>query len=349
MIEGGSSNADGAWRAAAKGWLNHWFPDRQILIRGPERMSSVVLTQRQQVFGLTAAWMTLDATMASAKARTLAVTLESDQIMLRHVTAENAALLTERNQAVAGAVARITKLHDETVAESALAVDQAVAQQQLIAAANAAALRQLQAQTQSAIDQVEGIIKSTGLDPDRLVGEVAPPRRDPNDWINWSGISPDEQSRDDLLLNNVGRLQVLGSVLRQMPLASPVSFIAVSSPFGYRPNPWTGLREFHVGVDLRGPIGTPVYATAPGVVTYAGGETGYGLIVMIDHGFGFSTRYSHLDRIEVKVGEMVGLHQQIALLCSTGWSTGPHLLYETRVDGQPQNPMQFIKEADVQK
>jgi murein DD-endopeptidase MepM/ murein hydrolase activator NlpD len=125
----------------------------------------------------------------------------------------------------------------------------------------------------------------------------------------------------------------------------------ISSGFGMRADPWTGAPEFHVGIDLPGPVGAPVYATAPGVVTYAGGSTGYGNLITIDHGYGLSTRYSHLYKILVKLGESVTLHEEIGLMGNTGWSTGPHLLYETRVDGQPENPLNFIKvnPYDVQK
>jgi murein DD-endopeptidase MepM/ murein hydrolase activator NlpD len=105
-----------------------------------------------------------------------------------------------------------------------------------------------------------------------------------------------------------------------------------------------------VGIDLRGPIGTPIYATAAGVVSYAGWETGYGQLVVIDHGYGLSTRYSHLDKILVHVGEQVSLRERVGLMGNTGWSTGPHLLYETRIDGAPANPLNFLKvrEYDVQ-
>jgi murein DD-endopeptidase MepM/ murein hydrolase activator NlpD len=72
-------------------------------------------------------------------------------------------------------------------------------------------------------------------------------------------------------------------------------------------------------------------------------ETGYGLIVVIDHGYGLSTRYSHLEKMLVHVGDHVGLHEEVGLMGNTGWSTGPHLLYETRVDGLPDNPLNFIK------
>jgi len=272
----------------------------------------------------------------------------ANEVAVDRMLAENQALTAQRDEAVA----RMTSLRDEAVAQvvaqtaQALADanakrDAALAQVKALAAANAAQLQALDAQTQAAIGQVQTIMKATGLDPDRLAREA--PAAAP--------AIPDGSTRDDALLNDLTRLDELGAVLGQMPLASPVAEISVTSPFGFRPDPWTGVREFHVGVDLRGPVGTPVYATAPGVVTYAGGMTGYGNIITIDHGYGLSTRYSHLEKMLVKVGDTVTLHQEIALLGNTGWSTGPHLLYETRVDGQPENPFNFMKVADdnVQK
>jgi murein DD-endopeptidase MepM/ murein hydrolase activator NlpD len=99
----------------------------------------------------------------------------------------------------------------------------------------------------------------------------------------------------------------------------------------------------HTGIDLRGETGEPVYATAAGRVTNAGRDGGYGNMVEIDHGYGLATRFGHLSEIDVKVGQTVRIGQVIGKIGSTGRSTGPHLHYETRINGEPVNPQKFLR------
>ena len=136
----------------------------------------------------------------------------------------------------------------------------------------------------------------------------------------------------------------LGDTLRTVPLRSPVAGeIDETSPFGIRMDPFLHEAAMHTGIDIRGEIGEPVHATAAGRITIAGWDGGYGNLVEIDHGSGLSTRYGHLSQIDVHVGDQVRIGQVIGLIGSTGRSTGPHLHYETRVDGQPVNPEKFIE------
>ena len=122
------------------------------------------------------------------------------------------------------------------------------------------------------------------------------------------------------------------------PLASAirrclVTEIDVSSPFGARLDPFLHIAAMHTGLDFRGDTGEPVHATAAGTVVSAGWSGGYGKMVEIDHGNGLSTRYGHLSEIDVNVGDDIRIGQVIARMGSTGRSTGPHLHYETRIDG----------------
>lgn len=116
----------------------------------------------------------------------------------------------------------------------------------------------------------------------------------------------------------------------------------ITSRYGYRRSPFSGRREFHQGIDIAGPRGTPVVATGSGVVTYAGWRSGYGRVVIIDHGYGFKTLYGHNDSIKVKVGQRVSKGQVIAYMGSTGRSTGPHVHYEVHVNGSPTNPANYM-------
>ncbi|MBN2332725.1 MAG: M23 family metallopeptidase [Deltaproteobacteria bacterium] len=116
----------------------------------------------------------------------------------------------------------------------------------------------------------------------------------------------------------------------------------VSSKFGYRISPFTGRREFHHGVDIVNRKGTPVIATADGRVKFAGVNGGYGKMVVVDHGTGVETKYGHLSRIGVKVGEKVVRGQEIGLLGNSGRSTGPHLHYEVVMKSNTVNPVQYF-------
>jgi murein DD-endopeptidase MepM/ murein hydrolase activator NlpD len=99
----------------------------------------------------------------------------------------------------------------------------------------------------------------------------------------------------------------------------------------------------HTGLDFRGMTGEPIRATAAGKVTQAGWSGGYGKLVEVDHGNGLATRYGHLSEIEVTVGQTIRIGQTVGLLGTTGRSTGPHLHYETRVDGEAVDPQKFLR------
>ena len=124
-----------------------------------------------------------------------------------------------------------------------------------------------------------------------------------------------------------------------IPSGLPMSSARLTSGFGTRYHPTLGGQRFHAGVDLAAPTGTPVSATASGRVTRAGWAGGYGILVAIDHGGSRETRYAHLSALAVLPGETVKQGQVIGYVGSTGRSTGPHLHYETRVAGQPTNPL----------
>jgi murein DD-endopeptidase MepM/ murein hydrolase activator NlpD len=111
-------------------------------------------------------------------------------------------------------------------------------------------------------------------------------------------------------------------------------------------DPFTGRPAFHSGLDFAGSFSTPIYSTAPGVVSFTGVRTGYGNTIEIDHGGGFKTRYAHLQAIAVGVGQRVAVGQRIGAMGSTGRSTGPHLHYEIWVDGKPQNPDRFLRAGE---
>ncbi len=118
----------------------------------------------------------------------------------------------------------------------------------------------------------------------------------------------------------------------------------VTSDFGGRPDPYTGERRFHEGLDIASSVGQSVYAPSDGTVVFAGLEGSYGKVLVIDHGFSVKTRYGHLSEIVVHLGDRVKRGTKVAAVGNTGRSTGPHLHYEVRVNGIPENPRKFILE-----
>jgi len=132
--------------------------------------------------------------------------------------------------------------------------------------------------------------------------------------------------------------------LSTIPVRAPMSGdLETSSGFGVRTDPFLGRPAMHSGLDFRGDTGEAARATAAGTVAHAGWSGGYGNMVEIDHGGGFATRYGHLSAIDVKVGQSVKIGQIVGRVGSTGRSTGPHLHYETRIDGDAVDPQRFLR------
>ncbi len=134
-----------------------------------------------------------------------------------------------------------------------------------------------------------------------------------------------------------------GSSLARAFLLSPLPYDRLTSGFGWRISPIFHKPEFHKGIDLAIPVGTPVRSIADGRVVYAGWGTGYGKYVKVDHPGGFATIYAHLSQFEVHVGEQVKQGEVVALSGNTGWSTGPHLYFQFFVHGTPVNPLHIAR------
>lgn len=133
-----------------------------------------------------------------------------------------------------------------------------------------------------------------------------------------------------------------------VPSRMPLEGAALTSGFGMRHHPVLGGRRQHTGIDLAAPTGTPVYATADGVVGRADFYSSYGLYISINHGASMETRYAHLSRLAVAAGDSVKKGDLIGYVGSTGRSTGPHLHYEVRIDGLAVNPIPYMVESEAQ-
>ncbi|HUX81667.1 MAG TPA: M23 family metallopeptidase [Halothiobacillus sp.] len=148
---------------------------------------------------------------------------------------------------------------------------------------------------------------------------------------------------DPIAFSSVKLDSDMKAIMQNMiPSGFPVQDFRWSDSFGWRIHPITHRREFHKGQDLAAPVGTPVYAPADGVVAFSGFDKGYGNLLEIDHGFGFSTRYGHLSKLLVSQGQVVTKGTKIATIGDTGLSTGPHLHFEVRFLGEAVNPAPFM-------
>lgn len=208
-----------------------------------------------------------------------------------------------------------------------------------------AALSSVEDNMESRVRRMRGVFTDLGLDlpqleaatPVRGVGGPFVPVKLPAD------ASPFERQ---LYRINVTRAQVerLNRTLALVPYRKPViGEVEFTSGFGVRSDPFLGRPAMHTGLDFRAASGDPVRATANGKVVSSGWAGGYGRMVEIDHGNGLSTRYGHLSEIGVKVGDQIKIGQVIGAVGSTGRSTGPHLHYETRIDGDAVDPQKFLR------
>lgn len=133
---------------------------------------------------------------------------------------------------------------------------------------------------------------------------------------------------------------------RLMPTTLPVKNAAIGSGFGYRNDPFAGLRSRHDGLDFAAPTGTPVVAAADGVVLTASFHQEFGNMIDVDHGDGLISRYAHLSAMNVVESQIVRRGEKIGAVGTTGRSTGPHLHFEVRMLGVPQNPATFLKRGE---
>ncbi|WP_367305108.1 peptidoglycan DD-metalloendopeptidase family protein [Sphingomonas tagetis] len=189
-------------------------------------------------------------------------------------------------------------------------------------------------------------LRSLGVRPARYVqgGMGGPFEAAPADGAVAEG-NADAQFRS--LFQTWQKLDVLEQTVIAIPSMQPVDNVKLTSSFGVRADPFHGSAAMHAGVDIPGPQGTPVYATADGVIGRSGRFGGYGNLIAINHGKGIETRYGHLSKILVASNTRVRRGQLIGLMGSTGRSTGSHLHYEVRIDGAAVNPMPFMQNANV--
>jgi murein DD-endopeptidase MepM/ murein hydrolase activator NlpD len=216
-----------------------------------------------------------------------------------------------------------------------------VSQEQLLDAADTFA--------KSRADRLRLAFRLAGLTPASFMpkgGSLGGPlieSKDPRALAAVLDVDEDFADRIQHAATDMSEARALADAATSLPLARPTAGTDRSSGFGVRLDPFTGHPALHSGLDFSGGAMTPIHATAPGIVSYAGVRSGYGNTVEIDHGHGFKTRYGHLAAISVHVGQQVALGQRLGGMGSTGRSTGTHLHYEVWVNGRAQNPDRFVK------
>jgi murein DD-endopeptidase MepM/ murein hydrolase activator NlpD len=205
--------------------------------------------------------------------------------------------------------------------------------------------KRLTAVTEERYRQTASALGRIGIDTRRF-HQVAGAMGGPYEPLPSGGAAAGKSQADPqfrALFQSWKRLEQLQQGIVAIPSQRPVELVTFTSGFGVRSDPFRGTAAMHAGVDMPGPIGTEIHATADGIVSRAQWANGYGNLVEINHGKGIQTRYGHLSAILVQPGMRVTRGQLIARMGSTGRSTGSHLHYEVRLDGHAVNPMPFLQ------
>ncbi len=272
--------------------------------------------------------------------------MEADLAEMRARTQDHAALL-ERRQAflaqmlsgdadadtLAAMLPETAETPDNPLAEAYVGLDGR--QQQLAEQAKDANLARYRENAQA--------IRQLGLNPARFHRAAAGGVGGPLEEVD----NADPQFRE--LFASWRRLEQLEQGMVAIPSARPVrDSIRFTSAYGVRSDPFRGRAAMHGGIDLAGPVGTPIYATADGIVQRSEyNRGGYGNLVEINHGQGIQTRYGHMSRLIARPGQRVRRGELIGLMGSTGRSTGSHLHYEVRIDGRAVNPIPFMQSNET--
>jgi murein DD-endopeptidase MepM/ murein hydrolase activator NlpD len=287
--------------------------------------------------------------------------MQSDVVRLRRAAAVQAARVEKRQALLAAALTGDTpdaetlraaflddsdvRFHNQQLASTVLAPLDRVEQGQAA----------LAAQTRRTLDAryrlTASSLRRMGLDPARLTpvrGAMGGPFEPIEEAVASGdtaapapGSEADAQFRS--LFMSWKKLDSLEQAVIAVPAAQPVDNLTLTSTFGVRSDPFRGTAAMHAGIDIPGAIGTPIYATADGIVGRSGRYGGYGNLVEINHGKGIETRYGHLSKIMVQPNTRVRRGQIIGLMGSTGRSTGSHLHYEVRIDGRAVNPVPYLQ------
>ncbi|MFC0632887.1 M23 family metallopeptidase [Brevundimonas balnearis] len=360
-----------------------WFPERHLYVRAHGEIRGYVLTTGRQIAmasaGLVAAVWALIATggflfdlayqtqaeTAVARARAaservnadLQARLDSAVVRMTSTTGsleETASMVERRHAALVGVM---SMFRDVQGAEQALRpappLDSASPVRRMAAVKldQERLLARAQDFAQSRAERLRLAFRLAGLNPAAYVnassglGGPLVQGDDPQALAAVLDVDEAFAARIQRAADDLSDMRQLADASRAIPFGRPAE-ARITSGFGLRFDPFNRRPALHQGQDFAAPINTPIVATAPGVVSFAGVRSGYGKTVEIDHGDGFKTRYAHLNTISVAAGQRVSLGQRLGGMGTTGRSTGVHLHYEVWMDGRPHNPARFIRAGD---
>lgn len=370
-------------RFSARKWgeqLRLWFPDREFFMRADGQVRFIKISSKLQiraaaaVVAIALVWLVSLAVMAWGQYRAEAdlaafanekariakseERLEAyggsldkvvDDLEQRQEFLEEMARMLPEDIVAEGAKGTVTDSSAEA-AKTVKKVSQYIPQAKGLAEIEARQLAVVERLTRFAdarARRAEAAIRKLNLDPRALSREARAGMGGPFEaFAGGDEIDP----RFERLGLSLARMAVLERALDGIPSVVPASVRSITSGFGYRRDPFNGRAAMHSGIDFKGAIGSPIFAAAEGRVTFAGWRGGYGKAVEVTHANGLMTRYAHLSRIDVKVGQMVPAGATLGGLGSTGRSTGPHLHFEVRINDRAVNPRPFLETApDVLK
>ena len=364
--------------SAAGGFLTRlraWFPDREFFMRSQGQVRFIKITGKVQMIaasvlvGALLAWGLSMAVMGWLQYRAAADRLS---LLDREATVAKAESRVGAYRKDIGAVAddlkrRQTFIEEmvdslpadardgETVSNSAGEAAKTVEKVSL-AVPEAGALARIEARQLAFVEKLTryadrraersaSAIRQLGLDPNAMVR--ASSREAMGGPLQRLSTSSDGSidPRFQRLGLSLARMEALDRSLAGIPQYRPANVEMLTSSYGVRRDPFTGATAFHAGLDFRGPLGAPIYAAAKGRVSFVGQRSGYGNVVEISHGNGLVTRYAHMSAFHSHVGQEVAPGDVIGAIGSTGRSTGPHLHFEVRINGQAVNPRPFLEAA----
>ena len=260
---------------------------------------------------------------------------------------EIAQSVESRHNAIAMLVAELTD--GSAVAKTASAGEDPILRVQAVRADQERLLEQAESVAKTRAERLRLAFRMAGLNPSSVAPRNAPlggplvEARDPRALAAVLDVDEAFARRVQRASANLAEMRSLSVAAERLPIRTPTSTGYRTSSFGVRYDPFTTRPAFHAGVDFGGGLMTPVQATGPGVVSFAGVRSGYGNTVEVDHGSGMKTRYAHLHKITVRPGERVATGHRVGGMGTTGRSTGVHLHYEVWVNGRVQNPDRFLK------
>ncbi|MCW1933324.1 DUF5930 domain-containing protein [Pararhodobacter zhoushanensis] len=310
------------------------------LARGIDALQATLRTTNEQRDAATTELAELEARDADSELEDTTAHLEEVEQTLDFVLAALDRTALERESM--GAVA-----DDATREAQHLAMEY-----RLIQDRNTRIFTQLEQAVETSMQPLERMFSAAGLSTETLLRQVRAGYQTRSASLRPISISTSgtldplsDEVRANSVLAALEEIDTYRIALRRTPFALPVDHVRVNSPYGYRRDPITGGRRLHAGQDFGGSRGTPIHSTADGTVSFAGRQSGYGNIVIVQHDFGFETRYAHMSSIAVSVGQRVSRGERVGAMGNTGRSTGVHLHYEIRVAGNPINPMTYIRAA----